>query len=419
MKPVAAWLAAVFLCVCLQAQSTPKSVTVPITLDHNRTIIDVYVPLPDGKTKRVRAWVDNGNAELWITADLARQIGLPLTGDAKPALYGQQRAVPAPGKLQIGGMTIDLTAVHEAQAILDRESVAPGCSAEITLPSTVLRSYDVLFDLPNRQFTIGPPGSIAFQGDASRVLLNSENGLVQVPTKIEGQELHLALDLGASISLISAEQLAQWRKSHPSWPHMVGGIAAADMWGTNEEISWELLRIPEIQFGTSTLKNVATAAFPSQELKWYQNRAGLPTLGLIGANALVDDRVGIDYAHSTVYIERTNHPAVPDMDVVGLILRPEPDRRYTVLGVAEYDGKPSIAEVKAGDVLVGVDGAPATGATMGQVWSLLGGTPGQVRTLILERDGKRFTVDATVRRFLPAASKPPVKSPRRNPHKRN
>lgn len=419
MKLAATCLAFFLLSVCVQAQSPAKSVTVPITLDHNRTIIDVYVSLPDGKSKRVRAWVDNGNAELWITADLAKQIGLPFTGDAKPALYGQQRAVPAPAKLQIGGMTIDLTAVHEAQATLDRESVAPGCSAEITLPSTVLRNYDVLFDSPNRQFTIGPPGSIPFKGDATKVLLNSQNGLVEVPTKIEGEDFHLALDLGASISLISAEQLAQWRKSHPSWPHMVGGIAAADMWGTNEEISWELLRIPEIQFGTSTLKNVATAAFPDQELKWYQNRAGLPTLGLIGANALVDARVGIDYAHSTVYIERTNQPSVPDMDVVGLILRPEPDRRYTVLGVAEYDGKPSVSEVKAGDILVGVDGAPATGATMGQVWSLLGGTPGQVRSLVMERDGKRFTVDAPVRRFLPTESKPPVKSPRRNPHRRN
>ncbi len=418
MKLAAACIAAILLSVCVHAQSTPKSVTVPITLDHNRTIIDVYVPLPDGKTERVRAWVDNGNAELWITADLAKQIGLPFTGDAKPALYGQQRSVNAPTSLQIGGMTIELSAVHEAQAILDRESVAPGCSADITLPSTVLRGYDVLFDLPNRQFTIGPPGSIAFQGDAFRVLLNSENGLVQVPTKIDGQEFHLALDLGASISLISAEQLAQWRKSHPSWPHMVGGIAAADMWGSSEEVSWELLRIPEIQFGASTLRSVATAAFPDPELKWFQNRAGLPTIGLIGANALVTDRVGIDYAQSTVYIAHTNHQAVPDMDVVGLILRPESDRRYTVLGVADYDGRPSVTEVRAGDVLVGVDGAPATGATMGQVWSLLGGAPGQVRTLTLEREGKRFTVDATVRRFLASENKP-VKSPRRNPHRRN
>jgi C-terminal processing protease CtpA/Prc len=77
-----------------------------------------------------------------------------------------------------------------------------------------------------------------------------------------------------------------------------------------------------------------------------------------------------------------------------------------------------VPDVKSGDVLLGVDGAPATGATMGQVWSLLGGTPGQVRTLTLEREDKRFTVAATVRRFL-AAELTPMKSPHKNPQKRN
>ena len=418
MKVLGALLAAFALIPGVQAQPAGKAVTVPITLDHNRTIIDVYLNLPDGKTRRVRAWVDNGNTELWMTEALAKQLDLPLTGDPKPALYGQQRAVHAPNSLQIGGMTIELTGIKEAQAILDRESVAPGCSAEITIPSTALRSYDVRLDFPERQFTIGPPGSIPFKGHSSKVLVNSQNGLIQVPSKIAGKEFNLALDLGASITLISAQQLADWQESQPSWPHMTGGIADADMWGTNEELTWKVLRIPSLQFGEAQLTHVAAASFPDQELKWFQDRAGLPTIGLLGANALVNDSVGIDYAHSIVYLEPRNVASVQDMDVVGLILRPEADRRYTVLGVADYEGKPSVPDVKAGDVLMGVDGAPATGATMGQVWSLLGGTPGQIRTLTLEREGKRFTVEATVRRFLADQSKP-VKGPRRNPHKRN
>ena len=418
MKLVGAFLAAVVLALALQAQTAAHPVTVPITLDHNRTIIDVYLLLPDGKNKRVRAWVDNGNAELWMTESLAKQLELPLTGEPKPALYGKQRAVHTPASLQIGGMTIQLAGVKEAQAILDRESVAPGCSAEITLPSTVLRSYDVLFDFPSRQFTIGPPGSIQFKGQSSKMLLNSQNGLIQVASKIAGQESNLALDLGASTSLISAERLTQLQKSESSWPHMTGGIAAANMWGTEEELRWEVLRIANLQFGATTLTNVAAASFPDQELKWFQDGAGLPTLGLIGANALVDYQVGLDYAHNTMYLDRRNRVSAPDMDVVGLILRPESDGRYTVLGVADYEGKPSVPEVKAGNILLGVDGAPATGATMGQVWSLLGGGPGQIRTLTLEREGKRFTVDAPVRRFL-APGAMPVKSPRRNPHRRN
>jgi C-terminal processing protease CtpA/Prc len=88
--------------------------------------------------------------------------------------------------------------------------------------------------------------------------------------------------------------------------------------------------------------------------------------------------------------------------VVGLTLRPELDGRYTVIGVPEYEGKPAVPEVKAGDVLVMIDRVPAKDSTMGQVWSLLGGDPGETRVLTLERNGKQFTVNATVRRFLPA-----------------
>ena len=113
-------------------------------------------------------------------------------------------------------------------------------------------------------------------------------------------------------------------------------------------------------------------------------------------------RVGIDYAHNTVYLDRLTNAQTSDQNVVGLTLRPEPDGRYTVVAVVDYKGKPSVPDVKPGDVLVGVDGAPATGATLGQVWSLLGGSPGQTRSLTLERDGKRFTVDAPIHRFLTA-----------------
>ncbi|MGC2198097.1 MAG: hypothetical protein WA628_25730 [Terriglobales bacterium] len=419
MKLARAMVAALILTLCVHAQPTLKSVTVPITLDHNRTIIDVYLPLADGKTKRVRAWVDNGNPGLWITQALAAQLGLSLSGDPQSALGGKQRSVQAPDHLQIGAMTISLAGIQQAQALLDSQSVAPGCSAEITIPSTVLRNYDVLFDYPNRQFTIGVPGSIPFKGESSKIILNSQNGLIQVGSRINGEEHNLALDVGASITLLSEDLLAQWHKTQPTWPHMIGAIASANMWGAEEEARWQLLRVPSIQFGAATLNNVATASFPGQYLKGFEDRAGVPTIGLIGANALLDDRVGIDYAHSTVYLQRISPTSAPDMDVVGVILRPEPGGQYTILGVADYDGKPSVPDLKAGDVLLGVDGAPATGATMGQVWSLLGGTPGQTRALTLEREGKRFTVDAPVRRFLAAESKRPVKSPRRNPHRRN
>ncbi len=63
------------------SQPEPKSVTVPATIDHNRVVIDVDLPLPNGATERVRAWVDNGNPDLYLSRRLATLLGLTVTCD--------------------------------------------------------------------------------------------------------------------------------------------------------------------------------------------------------------------------------------------------------------------------------------------------------------------------------------------------
>ena len=138
-------------------------------------------------------------------------------------------------------------------------------------------------------------------------------------------------------------------------------------------------------------------------MDFLEKRAGVATVGLLGSEMLLNYRVGLDYAHSTVHLEIGRTFNFPDFDVVGLVLRPEDDGGYTVLGVADFEGKPSVAGVQAGDHLEAVNGIPVHGVTMGQVWAMLGGAPGQERKLKLERGGKEFVVSAEVRRYLAEA----------------
>ena len=69
-------------------------------------------------------------------------------------------------------MTIPLTGVKEAKIPLKPVSaaavLAPGMNAEINIPSSILRQYDVLIDFPDHKFSIGAPGTIHFQGRAER-----------------------------------------------------------------------------------------------------------------------------------------------------------------------------------------------------------------------------------------------------------
>ncbi len=384
------------------AQNKPvlesEPVTVPAAIDHNRVVINAEIPLPNGSTERVRAWVDNGNPDLTLSRRLATLLGLAVSCN------DHECSSPPPKEVVIGGMSISLTGVKEAKIPLKPVNaasvLAPGMNAEINLPSSILRHYDVLIDFPGHKFSIGAPGTIHFRGPSGKVQINAENGLIQVPSQIENKKYNLALDIGSCISFLADELLDKLATAHPDWPHMTGAVGSANMWGLGEEPKWKVMRVDRVQYGPLFLANVAVVDFPKERMDFFEKRASVATAGLIGSNALLNYRIGLDYAHSTVYFEFGRMFNFPDFDVIGLTLRPEDDGRFTILGVAEFEGKPSVEGVQASDHLIAVDGIPVAGSTMGQVWAMLGGTSGQERRLTIERGGRRFTLAAKVRHFL-------------------
>src|ERR1700692_2118986 len=135
--------------------ASTKPVTVPLILDHNRVVIEVSLPLADGSTQRVRAWVDNGNPQLYLSRRAATLMGLSIScGDT-------ECSAPPPHEITISGMKIPLTGIKEAKIPLKPVSaagvMASGMNAEISIPSAILRNYDVLINFPDHEFTIGPP----------------------------------------------------------------------------------------------------------------------------------------------------------------------------------------------------------------------------------------------------------------------
>jgi hypothetical protein len=400
-------------------EGEPKSVTVPITLDHDRVVIDVSIPLPDGSTKRVRGWVDNGDPDMWMSQRTAGLMGVTISCDGQ-VCSGTPNSRVVSLEVLIGGMKVFFSSRREVKVPAGDSRMVAGMSAEIKIPSSVLCNYDVLINYPDREFSIGSPGSLRFKGVKTKVIVNTQNGLVQVPSQIENKRYNLALDMGSSISFLSDELFDRLAAANADWPHMTGAVGPANMWGLDDEPKWKLMRVDRVQYGPLYLTDVAVADFPKDRMEYFEKRAGVSTAGLLGANALMNYRIGLDYAHSMVYFDIGKTFKFPDFDVVGLILRPENDMRFTILGVADIDGKPSVPTgddgVRVGDHLVAVGEIPAAGSTMGQVWSLLEGTPGQERRLTIERDGKQFTVIAKVQHFLAESedNQPTRKSGRKN-----
>jgi len=386
------------------SQAEPKSVTVPATIDHNRVIVDADVLLPDNTWHSVHAWVDNGNPELEMSRKVSTMLALPVTcGD-------QECSAPPPRQIAVGGMLLNLTGLKSAKLPLKPVSashiLAAGMDVDINLPASVLRQYDVLINFPEHKFTLGVPGTIRFAGSSSRVQVNAANGLIEVPSQIEKKKMNLALDLGSCISFLSEDLFDSLAKAHPDWPHMTGAVGSANMWGGDAETSWKVMRVARLQYGPLFLTDVAEVALSKNVMDFLEKRAAMPTSGIVGSNVLLNYRVGLDYAHSMVYFDIGRLFNFPDFDVIGLVLRPEDDGRFRILGIADPDAKPSLPSgpdgVQPGDYLIAVNGIPVRGVTMGQVWSMLGGTPGQERRLTIERGGKTSTVIANVQHFLGA-----------------
>ncbi len=388
-----------------------ESVTVPFTLDQGRIVIDVDLLRRDGSTERVHGWVDNGTPDLYMNQRVA---GLMLTSFSCDGQIctGTAPSPPASLEIAIHGMKIPLPATEEIRIPAGSPAIGPGMSAEISIPSTILRNYEVIINFPDREFSIGLAGTLKFKGVTSKMLVNASNGLIQVPSRIESKNidnkhLDLGLDLGSSINFLSEDLFGKLASAHPDWPHMTGAIGPFNTgeWG---ESKWKLMRVERVQFGPLFLTDVAVANFPARitGLGFLPGlRPGFAGAGVISAEALMNYRVGLDYAHATVYFDIGRTVKLPDFDVVGLMLRPEGDNGFSIAGVADFEGSPSVAGAEVGDRLIAVDGNPVAELTQGEVWSLLEGSPGQERKLTLARAGKQFTVAATVRHFLGEAEK--------------
>lgn len=372
----------------------PILITLPFHLDHNRIVIDARLQMSDGKLGRIKVWVDNGTPDMVISERLARQLGVVTTYDSAT---GTTRAAP-PKTLLIGRSQIALNPSARVE-VEKGTTVGAGLEADMNLPSSVLCQYDVLIDYPQRQITFASPGSVHFGGTAAPAYINPENHLIQLAAALDSDRFNLALDVGTPVTFIADELFSKFVKAHPRWPAMVGAVGMANLWGLLDEPEWRLLKVRNLVYGTISFPAVLAVSFPKDRLDYFQKRAGIPTAGLMGAASLLGYRIGIDYTRGLVYFERITKSALPDMDLVGITLRPAADG-YTILGVARFRGRLAAPGVQKGDRLLKVNGQDVTALTMGGVWSLLQGPPGEKKELTLQRAGAIITVTVATQCFL-------------------
>ncbi len=384
-------LLAASLCLPISAQKSTPSGTAPFVLDGNRIYAEVSFELPDGSLRKTRAFVDLGSPSMLLS----------------PALYkALQVDQSKPLTLLIGGMPLTINSAEAAS--VDGWfpfSVGSDPQVEALLPAGLMQKYQIVIDYSLRTLTFAQPGTLEPTGIPVPFRVNEKTGLIAVEASINDHPYLITIDCGSGYSWLRKTAAEEWIRAHPDWMRGVGAVGVSNMRMADDgvESSGTLLRIPEISLGALKLQQVGALAIgPDSKnwdfIDWYSKKNPAPVIGWVGGNILQSFRLTIDYPNHTIYWLAQRDLDPHDLDQVGLTLQYKAGE-YFVAGVVSQNGKPTVENVFPGDKLIQIDGLHTHGAPWGAVFSALHGKPGQIRALLLERNGKPLTVQANVSSF--------------------
>lgn len=408
MVNIAVSLAIGFASLALQAPgpTVPAVGTVPFILDDNRMFAEVAFVRPDGTLRHALAFVDLGTPAPVIVTGLDQELRVD-RGEPLRLRLGQL-------EIRIEAPAVEVTA-GIGRTGRDGRATMP---VEAILPGSIMKDYEVIFDFARRTLTLGRPGTLPPDGDAVPCRVNERTGLVSVTAVVAGRSHAIAVDSGSAYSWIRADIAQEWIMAHPEWNRGTGAVGEANMQTRpgGAEARATVLRLPEIDLGPLRLRQIGVvgiapeappfppapgeAAISGNFFDWYSKKAPEPVIGWLGGNVLKGFRITIDFPHHMTYWKREADLDSHDLDQVGITLeRPDGRDGYYVAGIATKNGHPTVDGVRVGDRLLQVGSIVVSGATRGAVFAALHGRPGQVRTLVVERNGRRLTVRAKIAGF--------------------
>src|SRR5215469_4249723 len=378
-----------------QQVQAATSGTVPIDLRDNRIFVQLACARPDGSPRQARFQVDSGGGSLILSESLSHDLALKSIGSPAKEDGETFQPVTSP-EIRIGEMPLNLSDVNTIVTVGSKGEFSPGSGAEGFLPARVLRKYEVIFDYPARQFTMAKPGALKPRGVPVPSPIAAKSGFPRIELSVDGEKYGFLLDTGAAYTMISQTLIDKWKATHPDWPSCVGAVGAANMIGGAFDAKAETLRLPEMQWGSFDLPNVGLVSRPPGTFETRMSEMmTAPIVGAIAGNVLLAFRIEIDYHRGLTYLEKGNNVDSEGLNTVGVVIGAHPDASYTISGVARCRGKNLVAGVQSGDKLIGINDWAVTGSLADVLYELQG-TRGEVKNMVVERDGKKISIQATV-----------------------
>ena len=236
--------------------------------------------------------------------------------------------------------------------------------------------------------------------------------------RVGGGGYGMLLDTGATSSMLEASPMKWLAGKHEAWPTAAGAAGDADMIAG----AWpeKVLRADEatISFPTAGLHALGLEQAPAHALGpvvfverpdgTFEGMFGTPRYMAGASGAIANDvldrfRLLIDYKNARLWLQPTERPpdASSSWSRVGLSLEFGADGCPAVRQVTSSNPKPVHRALRAGDVLVEIDGKGVCGAWHHEIAALLAGPPGSTRKVTARRRGKRLRLELPVTDLLP------------------
>jgi hypothetical protein len=383
------------LCSSCSGTQTPSSGATPFILDGNRVYAQLAFVRPGGTLRKVLAFVDLGSPSMILSEALFKEL----------QIKELQRDQKKPLTFEVGDMPVHIDPSTVTSEAWLSYSIGDKHSVEALLPAGVLQKYQVVIDYAQRTLTLAQPGILKPTGVPVPFRINEKTGLIAVDASINGRAYPLTIDNGSTYTWLRKTTAQEWIAAHPDWQRAVGAIGASNMRMADDgiEATGVLLRIPEIKLGSLSVQQVGALAIGRSAtnwdfIDWYSEKNPGAVIGWLGGNVLQAFRITIDYPNLMSYWVRQTKLDPHDLDQVGLTLQSK-NGEYLVAAIATQNGKPTVEGVRAGDKLLQIDALRTSTTTWSAIFSALHGKPGEIRTLLLERDRRQFTVQAKVVRF--------------------
>jgi hypothetical protein len=375
-----------------EAQAPPASGTTSFILEGNRVYALLNFLAPDGSSHPAYAFVDMGADDMALAGPFYDTLGV---------------SPDTPARFKVGDYTVEVPSsnIRRGGRPLVRGS---GPQLEGSLPASVLERHTLVLDYARKTLSLGDSGTVPPNGTPVPFRLDTATGLIAIDVTIDGGTYPVTIDNGSAYTWFRADAVLEWLRRHPQWQRGVGAVGAANMMLRGEEPEREgiLIRIPELSIDALRLIQVGALGVAGGRgadtslalMDWYSKKNALPVLGWLGGNVLKHFQITVDYQHRTMYWLRESAADTADLHQVGLTLRAANGAVY-VAAVATKNGNPTVDGVLPGDKLISVGGHELVSGTIGQIFDSMHGAPGDTRELLLERNGTRFTVRATVTAF--------------------